>query len=179
MARLVDDLLDMARLERSRLPLDWRVTSLRELLRRVLEPLEARARSRGLAFRVAVATDVPRRIRTDPVRFGQVLSNVVDNAIKFTAEGTIEVDVRRGDDGRALVAQVSDTGVGISAEWHATIFEPFAQATPGQRSGHGVGLGLAIAAELVRSMGGRIEVQSAPGCGSTFRVTLPLEEMAE
>ncbi|MBS0375853.1 MAG: PAS domain-containing protein [Proteobacteria bacterium] len=176
MARLVDDLLDMARLDRARLPLERRTVNLRQLLERVLDPFAARAAAKGLAFEVGVDPAVPEALWTDPVRFGQVLANVAGNAVKFTAEGGVRVAVGLGDSAAELRVAVADTGIGIPPERHAAIFEPFTQASPEQRERYGgLGLGLAIAAELTRSMGGRIALDSRIGAGSRFDLRFPVE----
>ncbi|MBS0397015.1 MAG: HAMP domain-containing histidine kinase, partial [Proteobacteria bacterium] len=175
MARLVDDLLNLARLERTRLPLERRPTNLRELLARTLDPIAATARAKGLAFEGVVDPMAPAELLTDPVRLGQILANLVGNAVKFTAVGRVRVDVRGARPGMLRI-DVADTGIGIAQERQTAVFEPFMQASGEVREHYGgVGLGLAIASDLAHSLGGRIDLESAPGEGSRFRLWLPLQ----
>jgi CheY-like chemotaxis protein len=141
----------------------------------MLRPLAVRADQKGLELICNIAPDVPAGIVGDPVRLQQVLANLVANAIKFTEAGHVLIDVRQevGREGATLLHfSVSDTGIGIPVEKHATIFEAFSQAdgSTTRRFG-GTGLGLTISATLVNLMGGRIWVESEPGQGSSFHFT--------
>ncbi len=185
-----DQVIDYARLEAGDCPLVRHSFSLRHLLDDTLAPLAPLAHGKGLHLRVEVARDLPPRLRGDPLRLGQVLASLVGNAIKFTSAGEVVVSVFSAACGLAapslpakphaaevlLSFEVRDTGVGIPPEQLQRIFEPFEQAdtSPTRRHG-GVGLGLSLAARLVTLMGGRLDVQSQPGRGSTFRFCLHLE----
>jgi signal transduction histidine kinase len=105
------------------------------------------------------------------MRLRQILNNLAANAAKFTAEGSIALAARKGRDWVAF--QVRDTGCGIPADKHDAIFAPFEQLQPGEDGAHGMGLGLAIVKQLVDLLGGTITVESSPGAGATFTVTLP------
>ena len=149
--------------------------ALRPGLGEALKSLGPRAHEKGLEITSSVDPEVPDGLVGDPGRLRQVLINLVGNAIKFTAEGEVRVEVRvaqRTETGVILHAQVSDSGIGIAADKQASIFEPFIQADSSTTRRHGgTGLGLAITRQLVELMGGRIWVESAPGKGSTFHFT--------
>ncbi len=181
--RLLNDMLDFARVEAGRVQLDVAPFSLRAGLDEALGPLRVRARQKGLMLRFAVAAEVPDRVSGDLGRVRQILVNLVDNAIKFTSDGQIEVRVTLDScdatDVRVQIA-VADTGIGVPEELQEVIFEPFRQAdgSTARRYG-GSGLGLAISARLAERMGGRLWVESVPGVGSAFRLTVPFERVAE
>jgi signal transduction histidine kinase len=183
---LVDDVLDVARIESGRVQLDPRPFALRVSVQSVYVLLGARARGRDLALRVDVAADVPDELVGDANRLRQVLVNLVGNAIKFTERGgvTIAVGVHaREREAVTLCFQVADTGIGIPEDKREIIFEAFEQGDPAlARRFGGTGLGLSIAAELVQLMDGRIWVDSEVGKGSVFsftaRFVLPGDEAA-
>lgn len=179
MLRLVNDLLDLSRLEAGRLDLvssavcmpaeiDW--------LRRLLGP---QAIAAGVALDLAVSSDLPPVLWLDEGRFRQIMTNLAANGLKFTPRGgRVQVRLERSEsaNGAELVLEVKDTGIGIAPEAQAGIFQPYVQGI-GQGlagPGHGAGLGLAIVRQLVGLMGGSVSVQSWPGAGATFRVQLPL-----
>jgi signal transduction histidine kinase/CheY-like chemotaxis protein/HPt (histidine-containing phosphotransfer) domain-containing protein len=172
---LLNGILDFSKIESRKLELESVPFSLRQLLDDTLKLLAFKADEKQLDLRWEIASGVPDGLVGDPLRLGQVLTNLISNAIKFTDRGGVVVSVTEGT--RAvnctrLQFSVCDTGVGIAPEKHATIFEPFSQAdgSTTRRYG-GSGLGLAISATLVRMMGGRMSVESQPGQGSTFRFT--------
>ncbi|MCS7314602.1 MAG: two-component regulator propeller domain-containing protein [Bryobacterales bacterium] len=172
---LLDQLLDLSKIEAGKLELDATDFSLEELFEKALKPLAAQARQKGLAFHWSVAQGIPRWLHGDEGRLRQILVNLVGNAIKFTPEGEIRVEVQLVDvEGEELELgfSVKDTGIGIPKEQQALIFEPFRQAdgSTTRRYG-GTGLGLAICARLVGMLGGYIWVESEPGKGSTFHFT--------
>jgi two-component system, sensor histidine kinase and response regulator len=180
---LLNDILDFSKLESHRLELEAIPFSLGDLVEDALKPLALLAHKKGLELIADVAADVPAGVSGDPGRIGQVIANLVGNAIKFTAEGHVHVQVRCDEHLGDLVRlrfSVSDTGIGIPASKHATIFEAFSQAdgSTTRRFG-GTGLGLTISSTLVQLMGGRIWVESQPGQGSTFQftATLPVAEL--
>lgn len=175
---LVDDLLDLSRVEAGRLELRESPFSPRDLMRTAIEPLTPRATARGLTFSIAVENTVPEGLIGDVGRLRQVLVNLTDNAIKFTDRGSVEVRASgqpEADGWFQLVLSVRDTGVGIPDEKQTAIFLPFEQADGSASRRHGgVGLGLAIVARLAGLMGGRVSVESQVGVGSTFTFAVPL-----
>ncbi|MBS0570379.1 MAG: response regulator, partial [Proteobacteria bacterium] len=174
--RLVNDSLDLARIEAGKLQLDIAAFDLRAVLRQVEALAQPQAAKRGLAWTLTVADDVPRWLTGDALRIEQILLNLVNNAIKFTDRGGIGVTVRRGRVA-GIAFKVSDSGPGIAAAERERLFRRFEQADGPRRRG-GSGLGLAICRELVARMGGTIDLDSEPGRGSAFRVELPLPECA-
>ena len=173
--RLVDDILDFSRVEAGQATLQHEVIDLGDLVEEVLAPLRPRAAAKGLDLVCTLAPDLP-PVLADPVRLGQVIGNLLGNAVKFTESGSVRLDIGV-DDG--LVIRVADTGIGMSAEQAATVFESFKQADPSiTRRYGGTGLGLAICRQLVELMDGTIEVTSEPGRGTMFEVRLPQEDVA-
>jgi len=181
---LVNDVLDFSKYEVGKLALDCVEFSLRGLLREVLRPMALRASVSGLVFESVVEDQVPDQLRGDPLRISQVLRNLVGNAIKFTQDGEVSVKVRAESvEGSGvesskvtLCFSVTDTGIGIPAEKHRLIFEPFTQADGSTtRKYGGTGLGLSISSGLVQLMDGRIWVESEIGQGSAFHFTLTLQ----
>jgi PAS domain S-box-containing protein len=176
---LVNDVLDFSKHEVGKLALDCGEFSLRSLLREVLRPLALRASVNGLTFESVVENKVPDQLIGDPLRLGQILRNLVGNAIKFTSQGKVEVRARveSVEDHRVVLGfAIADTGIGIPPEKHGAIFEPFMQADGSTtRKYGGTGLGLSIALGLVELMGGRIWVESQPGQGSTFHFTMVVQ----
>jgi len=175
---IINDILDFSKIEAGKLELERKPLSLRALAEDVCASLSTEAARRRVAVAVHVEGEVPRRIVGDPVRLRQILVNLVGNAVKFTADG--RVDVHAGVDGGALVMQVRDTGVGIPAETLGHLFQPFEQADAATtRRYGGTGLGLSIVKRLAELMGGTVVVTSTPGVGSCFAVRLPLVAAAD
>jgi signal transduction histidine kinase len=169
---LINDVLDLSKIEAGQLTLSPSDYSMRELVLDVVSATEALAAEKKLALEVDVPADLPHG-QGDERRLTQVLLNLVSNAIKFTEAGSVSIRATV-DDGNFLVA-VSDTGVGIAPEDRERIFEEFQQVdSSSTRKKGGTGLGLAIARRIVELHGGRIWVDSTPGRGSTFAFTLPL-----
>ena len=176
---LVNDVLDFSKYEAGKLGLDRVEFSLASLLRDVLRPLALRASASGLTFEYGADDSVPDQLVGDPLRIGQVLRNLVGNAIKFTNQGSVVVHVKTEaiQGSRVILGfSVADTGIGIPRDMQRGIFEPFTQAdgSTTRRYG-GTGLGLSISSGVVELMDGRIWVESDPGKGSTFFFTIALE----
>jgi signal transduction histidine kinase/CheY-like chemotaxis protein len=170
---LLDDVLDVSRIEAGKLLLEPLPSDVREVAQQVHDLLHGAAAAKGLALRLDVAAGVPAQVLVDPLRLQQVLINLASNAVKFTDAG--HVDLRARAEGGELVFEVADTGMGMSANETARIFEPFEQADASVTRRHGgSGLGLTITRNLVALMGGSIALESRPGAGSTFTVRLPL-----
>ncbi|MGH8064895.1 MAG: response regulator [Candidatus Entotheonellia bacterium] len=182
--RLLNDILDFANIEAKKLDLEPLEFQLRESLGSTMKTLAVRAHTKGLELACRIAPSVPDALVGDPARLRQVLVNLVGNAIKFTAQGEVVVEVEEvvseaslpndsPNDHVRLHFSVRDTGVGIPVEKQGAIFEPFIQADSTTTRQHGgTGLGLAISSQLVMLMGGRIWVESHPGQGSTFHFTV-------
>ncbi len=180
---ILNDILDFSKIEAGRLELEETPFDLRDLLCNVFKPQGTHADQVGICLLSNVSPDVPNVVAGDPVRLGQVLSNLLSNALKFTQEGEVELSadvLERDDDSVTLRFSVRDTGIGIPPGRRKAIFEPFAQqdTTINRRFG-GTGLGLAVCARLVELMHGDIWVDSEPDQGSTFgftaRFALPQE----
>ncbi len=171
---LLNDVLDLARIESGPLTLERVDFAPGAILAESVDLLREVARRKGLQLECAVADDVPQRVSGDPTRLRQVLLNLIGNALKFTDRGRVDVRVdllAEGPDDARLAFEVRDTGIGIAPEALRWIFEPFAQADASTtRRYGGTGLGLAISRQLARLMGGDVEVESALGVGSTFRL---------
>jgi signal transduction histidine kinase len=169
--RQVNDALDVARIEAGRLELQPAPFDPAAILREIAAADAGLAAQKQLGIRVAIADDVPAAVRGDALRVKQVLHNLAHNALKFTTHGKVTLGLARAADG--IVYDIADQGPGMTPEECARAFQRFEQADYG-RLQRGSGLGLAISHDLVGLMGGRIAVQSTPGHGSTFSVTLPL-----
>ncbi|HYE59252.1 MAG TPA: PAS domain-containing protein, partial [Rhodothermales bacterium] len=172
---LINDLLDVSKIEAGRLDLEHAAFSLPDLVRDVGRLHEHAARAAGLAFRLEIGPGVPALVMGDSGRLRQVLSNLLSNAVRYTEVGFVTLRVERADDD-ALRFLVEDSGVGIEPHVLPKLFEPFTQgdASMSRRYG-GTGLGLSIVRRLVEAMGGHAGVESAPGEGSCFFVTIPFE----
>ncbi len=171
---LINDILDLARVEAGRMVLYPATVHLGAFLQVVVDIMRVKAEEKGLAFEYALAPDVPAAVTIDETRLRQVLLNLLGNAVKFTDRGTVSLRVSRvpstvGDDACVrLRFEVADTGIGMSAQQLGRLFQPFEQVADMPRRAGGTGLGLAISQQLVRLMGGHIDVASEPGRGSAF-----------
>lgn len=178
MRGMVDDILDVAKMENGNFTIDTTTVDLPATLKEATRLWEEQAQGRGIAFSLECA-DVPQWIESDPTRLRQIVFNLLSNALKFTHAGSIAVraTVVEGDGARHLQIAVRDTGIGIPADKHAQIFESFRQVDAGTtRQYGGTGLGLTICRNLAVALGGTIRVESVEGVGSTFTVVLPLVE---
>src|SRR5262249_24794705 len=173
LGRLIDDLLDVARITQGRITLRKERVQLNEIIEQAVESTRSLVESRGLTVTVAVGP-VPIRVDADPTRLEQALANLLWNAAKYTAPGgRIEVTAERR--GEEVAIRVSDTGIGIASDMLARIWDLFTQAAPPlDRSQGGLGIGLTVARRLVELHGGRIEARSdGLGRGAEFVVTIP------
>ncbi len=177
---LIDDVLDIAKIEAGRIALDNASFDLTGLVRDNVNMLRARARSKGLELFLETSPAVPRFVRSDAGKLRQVLVNLIGNALKYTERGsvTVRLDAKPDDDRIRLILEVEDTGIGIALEDQARIFAPFVQVGK-PATQNGTGLGLSITWEFVQLMGGTISVRSALGEGALFRVELPVEQVDE
>lgn len=178
---LIDELLDISKIETNRLEIEKISFDLYELMEEVIALLSIRGGEKGLSIRLNYMEGQPKRFVGDPVRIRQILANLLSNAVKFTDQGGIAVSVavalpKPGEDVPRVAIQVADTGIGIPPEKQRMIFEKFTQADSSTtRKYGGSGLGLAICKGLAERMGGTIELHSRSGEGAQFTVTLPLE----
>ncbi len=176
---LINDILDLSKVEASQLELEHTGFSLNDLVEKVREMVAIRAHQKGLALVCEIAPGVPRDLVGDPTRLRQVLLNLLGNAIKFTESGEVVLRVMPDTDSTtagALRFSISDTGIGIPGEKLNAVFERFTQADSSTtRRYGGSGLGLTISKRLVELMGGHIQVESGVGKGSVFSFTVPLE----
>ncbi|HEV7388640.1 MAG TPA: ATP-binding protein [Gemmatimonadaceae bacterium] len=170
--RLINDVLNLSRIEAGRVDYNIREVQLAELVKTVMPMIEPQLAAKGITSRTFL--DEPAVVRADRDKLEQIALNLLTNAAKFTPSGgSVVVRVRSGGDmSRQVCLEVEDTGVGISAEMQKEIFEPFVQVNADSRS-EGSGLGLAISRELARGMQADLTVKSAPGEGSVFTVLLP------
>lgn len=174
---ILNDTLDYSKIESGKLEIEKSLFNLNEVLNNVSFSISLHAEEKHLTFLIDNRIDIPQSLQGDPLRLGQVLSNLASNAVKFTGAGEIEIKVdveNRAHDQVVLRFSVRDTGIGMSDEQIAKLFQPFSQADPSTtRKYGGTGLGLAISRRLVELMGGRIWVESLPEKGSLFSVELP------
>ncbi len=171
---ILNDILDMSKIEAGKLELEAVPFIPMELAARVEDLHSLRAEEKGLSFEVLTGSGAELPRIGDPHRVRQILHNLIGNAIKFTAIGTVSVKLS-GKKGKPLIIEVSDTGIGMTQEQTARLYEDFAQADSSTtRRFGGTGLGMAITRKLVEMMGGEISVESALGKGTTVKVSLPL-----
>lgn len=179
----LNDLLDFSGLESGKLTVEQREFDLYQVITGVRASFETRAEEQGLQFFCEITPDLPMQVKGDPGRLRQVLTNLLDNAVKFTPRGkvTLRVKVQPLADGKMhLAVEVGDTGIGIDPALQAKLFEGFVQADGSSTRNHGgTGLGLTLCRELITLMGGDISVESQPGAGSTFRFNLTLEAVTQ
>jgi signal transduction histidine kinase/CheY-like chemotaxis protein len=182
---LIDDVLDLSKVEAGKLSIDKLKFSLIEVIQNVLEDLLPLAERRGLSLKVAFRTAIPQVICSDPVRLKQILMNLIGNALKFTDHGSVEIVLRYidGQDGKpgTLRIGVDDTGIGISPEQQKDLFRPFAQADSSiSRRYGGTGLGLTLSRNLARALGGELQLtKSTPGRGSCFMLEFDPGDVSE
>ena len=180
--RVINDILDVSKIEAGKVELDEAPFQIDALLEGVSSMAGVQAAQRRIPFRITLAADVPRALIGDALRLGQVLTNIVGNAIKFTEHGEVDLTVALVSSAPEVTMirfSVRDTGIGMTETQLSRLFEPFGQADASiTRRFGGTGLGLAISKGLVDRMGGRLEVSSRYGAGSTFIIDLPLKRAA-
>jgi PAS domain S-box-containing protein len=171
---LINDILDLSKIEAGRIEIDRQDIDLGELIRDIINMMRGRAEAKGLRLVLDQSSEFPRFVNTDPGKFRQILVNLVGNAIKFTQAGqiSIKLNVDAVPDSHVLIVEIQDTGIGISRDDLDRLFHPFEQI--GIQTTVGTGLGLAITRQYVQMLGGQISVDSEPGQGSCFHFTLPV-----
>jgi signal transduction histidine kinase/DNA-binding response OmpR family regulator len=180
---IINDILDFSKIEAGKLHLESEPFSLGEVISNTSYLFASAIREKGLDFQIQMEADVPDRLMGDPLRIGQVLNNLVSNAVKFTDSGAIKIAVgvlNRQGERATLSFSVADSGIGLSEEQRARLFQVFTQADSSiTRKYGGTGLGLTICRQLVGMMGGSIQVESAKGQGSTFTFTIDIKTLKE
>lgn len=177
---IIDELLDAARADAGELTLTPGEVHLHDDVESIIELLAPRAHAKGIEVSCYVSPDLPRLVKGDAKRLGQVLLNIVGNAIKFTTQGGVLVTVTPGAANGQIRFEVRDTGHGIPAEELETIFDRFVQSSIAQsQAAGGTGLGLAISRDIVRLMGGDISIESELGAGSVFRFDIAMEPVGK
>ena len=176
---LINDVLDLSKIEAGRARLNPHVFNLRELVNSILHSFNVQAEEKGISLQVNIAEQVPAFVLADEVKIGQVLTNLLGNAVKFTNEGFVQLTVSvlgSGKDAVVLNFRVSDTGIGIPEDKLSVIFEEFSQAsTDTEQEFGGTGLGLTITKRILNLFKSKIDVQSEPGRGTTFSFDLKLK----
>ncbi|MCP4695601.1 MAG: response regulator [Gammaproteobacteria bacterium] len=180
---LINDILDFSKIEAGKLAIEHVPFELSAILDNLLSQMSSAAKAKGLALRVVAAPGIPAWLKGDPLRLQQILTNLVNNAIKFTDSGEIEVTAAAREQHGGLIElefAVHDSGIGMTAEQQKKLFHSFSQADASTtRKYGGAGLGLAISKQLTELMGGEIEAESEPGRGSSFRFSVRLEMAGE
>ena len=170
---LINDILDLSKIEAGQLNLSTDKFKISDVVQNVIDLSRPFAQSKNLLLTATVEPEIP-EIISDQFRVQQVIINLVNNALKFTETGSVEVKALKKD--KFLVVRVIDTGMGIEADQIQALFRPFIQIDSGVTRKHeGTGLGLSISKKLMTMLGGTISVESEPGKGSTFFIELPLE----
>jgi signal transduction histidine kinase/DNA-binding NarL/FixJ family response regulator len=176
LAKLLDDMLDVSCIERGQLRIETQNVALHSTLDEVLHLFEAMAKQKGLVLRTRIDGNLPTHVRADPLRLRQILINLVNNALKFTAAGFVEIRTEAGEGGRMRIS-VADTGPGVDERDRAALFQPFSRIqSPAFKGLEGAGLGLAICKELAEAMGGSIEMLGGRQGGSVFTLELAAGE---
>ncbi|WP_221029007.1 hybrid sensor histidine kinase/response regulator [Actomonas aquatica] len=176
--RMINEVLDFSKIEAGKIDLRPAPFNLPSLLRDIAANLEPRAHDKGLGFSLTMADDLPVQVIGDAQKLRQVIENLLSNAVKFTATGEVRLDAVAAPGASSTIdITVSDTGVGLSADDQARLFQPFHQAVDSRPPEPGTGLGLSISQHLVELMGGHIVVDSTLGRGSRFQFRLQLQEV--
>ncbi len=177
---LIDEILDLSKIESGKMTLEINEVPVSEItgdMKMLFNPI---AKDKKLDFIINVETDTEEILRTDKLRLEQILKNLISNAIKFTAEGSIVLTISNDESKQNILFKVADTGIGIAKDKLRLIFEAFQQADGStQRKYGGTGLGLSISRELARLLGGRIDLESTEGKGSEFTLIIPLDAEVE
>jgi signal transduction histidine kinase/DNA-binding NarL/FixJ family response regulator len=176
LAKLLDDMLDVSCIERGQLRIETRSVALHSALDEIVHLFEALAKQKDLVLRARIDENLPTHVLADPLRLRQILINLVNNALKFTTAGFVEIRTGAASSGRLRIS-VADSGPGIDERDRAALFQPFSRIpSPALKSLEGAGLGLAICKQLAEAMGGSIEMRAGPQGGSIFTLELAAAE---
>lgn len=180
LTRLIDEILDLSKIESGKVELEFMDVNLLELVNDVTGVLSLQAQKKGIELKTQVDPSVPEKVITDPTRLRQILSNLIGNAIKFTAKGWVKIELKVEREKNEIQFVIEDTGEGIGPENADRIFEPFVQADSSHtRRFGGTGLGLNLSRKIAQSLGGDVVlVKSSPQVGSVFLVTIALKKTA-
>lgn len=174
---LIDEILDLSRIESGKLNVEYNSVTIKEIISDLKSLFAPLFKDKNLELRFETDDDVQEAIETDRMRIGQVLKNLLSNALKFTSKGYVQLKISASQDKQFISFAVKDTGIGIPADKQLLIFEAFQQADGSTRRKYGgTGLGLSISRELARLLGGKIEVASKPNEGSEFVITIPVSQ---
>lgn len=177
---LIDEILDLSKIESGKMTIEFTPVTIESIVEDIKPLFAPVARERNLLFDVKVQEGVSPFIETDQIRLEQILKNLISNALKFTAQGSVTLQIAKAERPGYMLFAVADTGVGIPSDKLDLIFEAFQQADGTTRRKYGgTGLGLSISRELARLLGGTITVTSQPGQGSTFTLTVPVHRQSE
>ncbi len=177
---LITDILDFSKIEAGKMTISRSTIETRTFFEQIYQMFSFQAKERHLSFRILMKAGLPETFLNDPVRIRQILINLVGNALKFTPSGFVSVELSYRDGDRLLEIRIIDTGIGIPPSDHEMIFNPFEQQEKAdKRNFEGTGLGLAITKQLISLMKGKISLSSELNRGSSFNLTLPLEEPSE
>jgi signal transduction histidine kinase/DNA-binding response OmpR family regulator/CHASE3 domain sensor protein len=172
---LIDEILDLSKIESGKMELEYNLVTLEEIGEEMKSLFEPLAKDKGISFIVEQDSDLPKMIETDHLRLQQILRNLISNALKFTANGAVTLQIKKESPGISFA--VKDTGIGIIKDKQRTVFEAFQQADGSTRRKYGgTGLGLSISRELAKLLGGDIYLESEEGKGSIFTLKIPLEK---
>jgi signal transduction histidine kinase len=171
---MIDQILIFSRLEASKQPIRIEEVSVHETLAEVKDTFDFLCRQKGLSLAWDVPTSLP-TLKTDAERIKEILSNLLQNAVKYTDQGSVSLKLKESPQPGSITVEVTDSGMGIPEHLLETIFEPFVQVhkTSAENSRGGIGLGLSIVKKHIEQLSGTISVESEPGKGSTFKVVLP------
>jgi signal transduction histidine kinase/CHASE3 domain sensor protein/DNA-binding response OmpR family regulator len=172
---LIDEILDLSKIEAGKMYMEYQKVAVKEITNDISALFNPVAVQKKIGFNVEVSADVPVQIETDKMRLEQILKNLISNAIKFTSQGHVDLLVKKSTADDNIVFTVKDTGIGIPSEKQGLIFDAFQQADGSTRRQYGgTGLGLSISKELAKLLGGTITLNSEPGKGSEFNLTIPV-----
>jgi signal transduction histidine kinase/FixJ family two-component response regulator len=178
--RVINEILDLSKIEANRLDIEEVAFPLIDVFRDVCSLVKMSATEKGLHFNITYENEVPETIKSDPVRFKQILINLCNNGIKFTKEGSINIKVSCDRSREQIIIKVIDTGIGLTQEQLSKLFKPFSQAdTSTSRRYGGTGLGLHLSKQLAEKLGGSLAVESVPDVGSCFTLVLKTGDLSQ
>ena len=180
MMNVINDILDFSKIEAGKMTIEAVEFDVNSLIENLISSLTVTSKDKGLDFRIVTAANVPYKLIGDPLRISQILLNICNNAIKFTDEGFVHMDIAYTEDDNMLHFSITDSGIGMDQAKSAKIFESFTQADDStSRKFGGTGLGLAIVKQLCKLMKGTVNASSELGAGSTFKVSLTLPRVGQ
>lgn len=177
--RIINEILDLSKIEANRFDIEYIPFALVDVFRDIYSLVKLQATEKGLSFKISYESPVPETIKSDAVRFKQILLNLCNNAIKFTKAGNVSVKVSCNKEAEKLIVRVIDSGIGLTQEQLAKLFKPFSQADASTtRQYGGTGLGLYLSKQLAEKLGGTLSVESVQDVGSCFTLTISTGRLA-